>query len=143
MSLTKLFESGEMKEYKGAFRNLVMIARADGIVNHVEMQMLQRMAKKLHLRDDQVKDILESPEKYPMNPPINMQERRERLIDLVMMVMVDGEIDSKEMKALHSCAIGLGFHESDIPHLVSRIHHYYREGMNRNGIIEAMLSEQA
>lgn len=119
-----------------------MIARADGIVNEVEMQMLHRMAKRLHLREDQVQDILDNPSKYPMNPPANMQERRERLIDLVIMVMVDGEVDSQELKVLYTCGIGLGFNEADIPHLVSRVHHYHREGMERNAIIEAMFSEQ-
>ena len=59
------------------------------------MQLLQRMAKKLHLRDDQVKDIQNNPSKYPVNPPINMQDRRERLIDLVLMVMADGEVHEK------------------------------------------------
>jgi uncharacterized tellurite resistance protein B-like protein len=142
MSILDLFESGEMKEHKGAFRNLVMIARADGVISEQEEAMLKRMAKRLDLRDDQVEDILKNPTAYPMHPPVNIQERRERMVDLVRMVMVDGEIDSREMSTLQRCAIGLGYHESDIPFMVNRIHHYIREGLDRNGVIEAMLSEQ-
>jgi uncharacterized tellurite resistance protein B-like protein len=143
MSIANLFESGEMKEHKGAFRNLVMIARADGNISEIEQEMLTRMAKKLDLREDQVKEIIENPEHYPVQPPVNVQDRRERLVDLVSMVMVDGEIDSREMSSMEKCAIGLGFHHADIPYLVSRIHHYLIRGMDRNGVIEAMLSEQA
>ena len=143
MSIADLFESGEMKEHKGAFRNLVMIARADGLISEEELKMLQRMAKRLNLTTDQMTEIIDNPSAYPMQPPIGMQDRKERLIDLVRMMMVDGEIDSREMVALHKCAIGLGHHHSDVAILVNRIHHFIRIGLDRDGVIEAMLGEQA
>ncbi|NNC84108.1 MAG: TerB family tellurite resistance protein [Flavobacteriales bacterium] len=142
MSLAELFESGEMKEHKGAFRNLVLIAKADGFISEVEKEMLDRMGDFLGLRDDQKADILSNPEKYPINPPVSLQERRERLVDLVRMVMVDGEIDAREMKVLYKCGVGLGYKDTDLPYLVNRIQHYILQGMDRNGVIEAMLSEQ-
>ncbi|NND94224.1 MAG: TerB family tellurite resistance protein [Flavobacteriales bacterium] len=132
-----------MKEHKGSFRNLVTIARADGDISEIEYDMLIRVARRLNLREDQVKEILDNPTLYPVQPPTNILERRERLVDLVWMVMVDGEIDSREMATLERCAISLGYKSTDIPALVNRIHHFILQGLDRSGVIEAMLSEQA
>lgn len=142
MSIADLYESGEMKEHKGAFRNLVMIARADGQISESERNILNKMATYLGLSEEQVQDILNNPETYPMNPPASLEDRRERMVDLVRMVMADGEIDIREMVVMERCAIGLGYHDQDIPFMVNRIQHYISRGMDRNGVIEAMLSEQ-
>jgi len=142
MSIADFFESGEMKEHKGAFRNLVMIARADGVVSAAEEKMLERMARRLDLSEDQVNEILAHPEQYPIMPPHNTQERRERMVDLVRMLMADGEFDAHEMEVLVQCAVGLGYESDEVPHMVNRIRYYLNEGLNRDAVIDAMLAEQ-
>jgi hypothetical protein len=58
------------------------------------------------------------------------------------MAMADGDFDPRELKVLTQCAIGLGYEEADIPGMISRIQFFLEEGLDRNGVIEAMISEQ-
>lgn len=142
MSIADLFESREHRANKGAFRNLVMIARSDGQISDEEMCLTERMGRFLGLTEVQVRQIMEQPEAYPMFPPSTIRERRERMVDLVRMVLADGEIDAREMATLHRLAIGLGYSEEDIPGLVNRIIHHLNTGKDREEVIEAMLAEQ-
>jgi uncharacterized tellurite resistance protein B-like protein len=142
MSIAELFESGAMKEHQGAYRNLVMIARADGVVTDAEQAMLTRMAGRLDVTDEHIEEILANPAKFPIYPPHTIQDRRERLVDLVRMAMADGEFEEQELKVLTRCSIGLGYNEEEVPQLVNRIHFHLLEGLERGEVIEAMLSER-
>ena len=141
MSIAEFFESGEMKEHQGAFRNLVMIARADGVISDAERTLLDRMAKYLDMTQEHIDEIMTDPEKYPIYPPHTVQDRRERMVDLVRMATADGDFDPMELKVLTTCAIGLGYVEEDIPTMIGRIQFFLEEGLDRNGVIEAMISE--
>lgn len=142
MSIADLFESKQHRANKGAFRNLVMIARSDGHISDEEMRMMQRMGRHLGLTQVQMRQIMEQPEAYPMFPPSTIRERRERMVDLVRMVLADGEIDARELATLHRLAIDLGYSEEDIPGLVNRIMHHLNTGKDREEVIDAMLAEQ-
>ncbi len=142
MPFGDLFESGEMKEHNGAFRNLGMIARADGEVAQTEKNMLVSMARYLEVAESNVKAKLENPEAYLISPPVSLLDRRERMVDLVRMLTIDGKLGAREMESLERYATGLGYHGEDIPFMVNRIRFYLSKGMNRNGVIEAMISEQ-
>ncbi|NND93239.1 MAG: TerB family tellurite resistance protein [Flavobacteriales bacterium] len=141
MSIAEFFESGEMKEHQGAFRNLVMIARADGIISDTERSILERMGTYLDITQEQINEIMENPNEFPVYPPYSSRDRRERMVDLVRMAIADGEFDSKEIHVLSSCAIGLGYSEKDIPSMVNRIRFYLNKGYDRDAVIEAMLTE--
>lgn len=142
MSIAELFESGAMKEHQGAFRNLVMIARADGVVTATEQAMLTRMARRLDVSDEHIEEILANPEEFPIYSPHTIQDRRERIVDLVRMAMADGEFDVEELSVLTRCSIGLGYDEEEVPQLVNRIRFHLMEGLERDEVIEAMIIER-
>ena len=142
MSIAEFFESGAMKEHQGAFRNLVMIARADGVVSESEQAMLNRMASRLDVTEEHIEEILENPAKFPIYPPHTVQDRRERMVDLVRMAMADGEFDEQELRVLTRCSIGLGYNEEEVAQMVNRIRFHLMEGLERDEVIEAMLSER-
>ena len=47
MSIAELYETGEQKQHKGHFRNLVMVAKADGVIDENEMALLKKIARQI------------------------------------------------------------------------------------------------
>jgi len=121
MSIAELFESGEKKSNKGHFRNLIMIARADGIVTETEQTLLDKMGRKIGLNKAQIQEVLDNPDRYPLSPPVNKEDRFERLIGLVEMLSADNEVDEHEVKLMHTYGIGLGFDEEELGTYIEKI----------------------
>ncbi len=109
MSIADVFESGEQKQNKGHFRNLVMIAKSDGVIDADELQLLKNIARQIGLTDEQFDQILSNPGQYPINPPENKEERNERLYNLIQMVLADEEIAVSEVKTVQKFAVALGY----------------------------------
>ncbi|MFT5779060.1 MAG: putative tellurite resistance protein B-like protein [Crocinitomicaceae bacterium] len=138
-TIAQLFESGEQSADKGHFNNLVMLARVDGTVDETEINLLSRIAKRLSLTSEQVQEIIEHSDNYPMIPPVAKEERYERLIQFVQMMFVDGEVDPAEERLVHKYGIALGMREEEInekyPIILSKV----REGISRDEILEGIL----
>ena len=120
MSFNDLFDSGKHKKNLGHFASIVTLAAADGTVDQEEEALLKRFARRLDVDDSEFNEILKTPNRYPINPPNNKEERLERLFDLFRMIFVDHEIDEKEDKLVRKYAIGLGFDSTDIDRIVEK-----------------------
>lgn len=113
MSIEQIFESGERKQDRSHFRNMVMIAKADGVILKEEKELLHKMGQKLSLSESQVNEIIANPEKLEINPPVSAEERFEQIIQLIRMVHIDGKVDDSEMRVLERVAIGIGYRNLD------------------------------
>lgn len=113
MSIEFLFESGERKQDRSHFRNMVLIAKADGVITKEEAELLHKMGQKISLNEAQVNEIIESPKKFAVNPPSSREERFEQIVELIKMVNIDGKIDEAEMKMLEKAAVGIGYNSLD------------------------------
>ena len=142
MSFTDLFESGEKKEHKGAFRNLVMMAKSDGEFSPEEEAFLAKMAKKLDLNEQDVEEVRSNPEKYPIHPPHDKEDRHSRMINMVAMAVSDHEIDQEEINILNRLAIGLGYKEQQASELTNRILHGLRIGMSEDEILDELMESR-
>lgn len=109
MSIADIFESGEQKQHKGHFRNLVMVAKADGVIDEGEMALLKKIAKKIGISEHQFDAILENPEDYSINPPETKLERNERLYHLVQMILADQDVEFSEVNKVRKYAVALGY----------------------------------
>lgn len=113
MSIEELFETGERKQDRSHFRNMVLIAKADGVITEDERNLLHKMGHSLSLSEEQVAEIIKNPNKLSIVPPVSREERFEQMIELVRMVQVDGKIDDKEMDVLERVAVGIGYEDLD------------------------------
>jgi tellurite resistance protein len=113
MSIEELFETGERKQDRSHFRNMVLIAKADGVITEDERNLLHKMGLSLSLSEEQVAEIIKNPNKLSIVPPVSREERFEQMIELVRMVQVDGKIDDKEMDVLSRVAVGIGYEDLD------------------------------
>jgi uncharacterized tellurite resistance protein B-like protein len=109
MSIADLYETGEQKQHKGHFRNLVMIAKADGVIEDNEMILLKKIAREISLSDANFDAILESPGKFMINPPNTKDERNERFYHLAQMVIADEGVNFSEIKKVRKFAVALGY----------------------------------
>lgn len=138
-SLAQLFESGEQSRQKGHFRNLLMLARIDGTVSPEETRLLQRIAQRLSLTEEQVQEIVDNPQDYPTIPPASREERYERFIQLIQLLTVDGHSDQKEERFVKQLGIQLGFTPERIEEKFPVILEHLRKGMTRESVLEAVI----
>lgn len=120
MSFNDLFDSGKHKKNLGHFASIVTLASADGEINETELKLLQRFARKLDVDDSEFKEILETPDRYPINPPNNKHARLERLYDLFKIIYADSRMDENEEKLIYKYAIGLGFRSEDAETVIKK-----------------------
>ncbi|MDA7803199.1 TerB family tellurite resistance protein [Crocinitomix sp.] len=113
MSIEQLFETGERKQDRSHFRNMVLIAKADGVVTKEEEDLLHKIGQNISLSEEQVKEIIKNPTAFEIVPPSSREERYEQIIELLQMVHIDGNIDDKEMIVLERVAVGIGFRDID------------------------------
>lgn len=138
-TIAQLFESGERSADKGYFNNLVMLARVDGKIDTSEVNLLSRIATRLGLTSEQVKEIIAHSDQYPMVPPVSREERYERFIQFVKMVTVDGKVDPAEEKLVAKYGIALGFTEERINEKYPVILDKLIAGVDRDQILEDVL----
>jgi uncharacterized tellurite resistance protein B-like protein len=138
-NISHLFESGEQSRHKGHFMNLVMLARVDGTISRQENQLLQRIARRLSLTDEQVQEIIDHPEDYPMIPPVTREERYERFIQLIQLLVADGQSDQEEERLVKRYGVELGFTPARIDEKFPIILEHLRKGMTRESVLEAVM----
>lgn len=138
-SIAQLFETGEQSRQKGHFRNLVLLARIDGNVSIQESQLLQRIARRLSITDEQVQEIFDHPEDYPMIPPVSREERYERFVQLIQLLVADGNADKKEENLVRKLGVALGFTPERIDEKFPIILEHLHKGMTRESVLEAVM----
>tara|TARA_B110000285_G_scaffold166292_1_gene185810 strand:+ start:14722 stop:15144 length:423 start_codon:yes stop_codon:yes gene_type:complete len=138
-TIAQLFESGKKAADKGLFNNLVMLARVDGEIDDAEVKLLTRIAKRLSLTKEQVTEIIEHPNSYPMVPPSSKEDRYERFILFIQMVVVDGDADIEEEKLVTKYGVSLGFTEGQLEDLEPKILKLAKAGIIRSEILDQVM----
>ena len=109
MSYLDLFDAGFKDRNRGHFASIVRVALADGDISPQEQTFLDYLAERLEISEDDYSKILESPEKYPVNPPYLHINRIERLYDLARMVYANHVLGPKQKQILKKFTVALGF----------------------------------
>lgn len=109
MSISDLYSSGKHRGELGHFANIVRIAKVDNTITEGEQKLLDRLAKSLHINEVEYQILLNSPEKYPLNPPVSYDERIERLYHLTKMIFADSKVSADEVVLMRKVALGLSF----------------------------------
>ncbi|MBS1487007.1 MAG: TerB family tellurite resistance protein [Bacteroidetes bacterium] len=91
------FEHQYLSYKKNHIKNLLALAKADGFVHEKEQKMLFKIGRRYGLKDRQVKELMDSPEKFSVNVPDNFHDQMNVLYDLMLMVWADGVVEKKEI----------------------------------------------
>ena len=109
MSFTDLYGNPEHRKNLAHFAALATLAASDGIITKEEQTLLDRFSRKLGISENEYNEVLKSDNKFPIEPPVDLEKRLERLYDLFRIIFADHIIDDEEMVLLKKYAIGLGF----------------------------------
>lgn len=109
MSISNYNLTGQQKHNLNHFASVVKMAMADGVITEGEEKLLKKVARKLHILDDKVADVLKNYENYPMTTPHGYDDRIELLHDYTKMIYADDSVSAKEAGILRKVCIGLGF----------------------------------
>ena len=113
MAFLDLFTSGDQKRNTSHFACIVKLALADNVISEGEQKVLDRMAIQLNISDRLRKKVIKNPDKFPIEPPVNFENRIECLFNLTSMILADDEAIEKERSILIKVAVGLGFPTED------------------------------
>ena len=120
MPFSDLFDNEFKARNKGHFSAIVRIAVADRNISAEEKLFLDKLAVNLEISKEEYEEILESPTKYPINPPYLYTQRLERLYDLSRMVYVDHVLGQKQKDLLIKLALALGFTPGNASYIVDK-----------------------
>lgn len=120
MSYVDLYSSGAHRRNLAHFAAIATLAAVDGEINQEERVLLDRFANKLDITADEYKEVMESENKYPINPPASSEERLQRLFDLFRIIFVDHIIDEEERALITKYAIGLGYRSESANLIIKR-----------------------
>ena len=111
MSIVDLFESSIHRNNMAHFSAILNIALVDGALNSDEQKVIDCFVKKLDITENEYKEVLKNPNKYPIIPQNSIDDRLERLLDLFKIIFSDHKIDKEESDLVLRYAIQLGFNE--------------------------------
>lgn len=113
MAISDLYGTGAHLRNMGHFAALVSLASVDGAINQHEKMLLNKLADKLDISEEEYQKILEKPSDYPIHPNNTYVGRLERIHDLFSIIYSDRKVDRDEIALLRKYAIAVGF-SSDV-----------------------------
>lgn len=138
-TFTHLSESGEQSSSKGHFIQLIALAQVDGRIVPDEEKLLQKMAVRLSITEEEAAELMSNPSDYHFIPPASREERYERFIHYIQLVHADGVVHPMEIKLLNKLGQGLGFTQERMNEKLPIIIGHLRNGMNREAVLNALL----
>lgn len=118
MKLVELFDGRDKKKRLSHIRNLVALAVSDGELDNNELDLIFRIGSRIGLSRDELLRIIQRPESISFSPPEYFRERIEQLYDMVLIMMIDGEIHENEVGLCKLTAVRLGFKHQIIDKMV-------------------------
>jgi tellurite resistance protein len=130
MGLFDLFRSKSKKEKYGHVQALVALALADGNISEHEKAIIAKICIREGLSMKDLQKAIESVDPKKHTFPKDDDKKVRYLIDMVLLMMVDGNIDEDEVLLCKVTARAMGFHESVIDAMVLEIIEAARKELN-------------
>lgn len=120
MSFKDLYGNSEHRKNLAHFAAIATLAASDGVINTEEKTLLDRFARKLNISESEYTEVMKAENKYPIEPPVNSEQRSERLFNLFQIIFADHFIDEEEMELVQKYAIGLGYSTESADKIIQR-----------------------
>lgn len=128
------FDGRSSMEKKTAVMNAVVVMGADGRIDDKELAFLFAICKRVGMSEAELKEIIDDPSSVKFTVPTDPNERASMLIDIVFMMMVDGNIDRREMDLCMQIASRLGYKPVVVPKLVGAVIDAIKQGKSREQV---------
>ena len=115
---------------------LAHMAQADGGVDTDEERFFFFMAEKLNIPKSTAEKLLQNPEEVHLTKPEFHDQRQGVLMDVLTMMIVDREIDEREIELCRKFAEFLGFSAETAEHVADGLLQYSLGKINKTEIEE-------
>ena len=115
-----LFKEGKVGA-KSHMKNLLEMAMVDGHFDSVEMELLNKIAKRHSISEKQLKQIQQNMEAIHFEIPKDEATKFAQLYDLVHMMVIDNYVDQEEIKLCTIFAKKFGYKEKNVKELVDSV----------------------
>lgn len=113
------FEHQYIKYKKNHIKNLLALAKADGHMHPKEEKLLYKIGKRYGLKERQIKELIETDEKFEVIVPDNHHDKMNLLYDLISMVFADEVIDKHEIAFCEDVVKNFGLKKELVSWLVN------------------------
>lgn len=137
MSAIELRNRGDRKKMMSHVRNLVALAYADGKFSDEEKQYVANVATEVGMTADEMKLIINDPDGIRFEMPSNDIEKLEQIYDLILLMMIDGELNENEMIFCRAMAIKMKIPYQIVDELVAKVINFITD----NFYIEDVIGE--
>ena len=131
-----IFETKKVKAQKLHLKNLVALAKADGVISDAELELIYKAGERNGLKTYEVDSLIEDTEAGDIQVPSNDADRFDQVFDLVQLMLADGSIDNEEMDFCIQIAQKLGFRKAIVGVLVRKISVSLVKGYDKSSIKE-------
>lgn len=115
-------------------RNLILLAKADEIVRPEEMEFIELVMSREGLTSTDYDYCSNHIEGIEFAVPNDYGERIEYLHDMIRLMMIDNDIDDRELTICHDCAAMMAPPSTDYSQLVSNMIGLITQEMSENGM---------
>ena len=120
-------------------RNLVALAYADGKFSDEERQYVANVATEVGMTADEMKQIINDPDGIRFIMPENDIEKIEQLYDLILLMMIDGDLNENEMIFCRAMAIKMKIPYQIVDEMVAKVINFITD----NFYVEDVVNELA
>jgi uncharacterized tellurite resistance protein B-like protein len=136
------FDHPQKKQNKDFFVHLVRIAKADDIMNHSELTLLNRIGKNLGFTEPEINNLIETTSKSDYDPPYELSKRFAQVYEILKMTLADGHIENQEMRLAKEFALKSSFNETEIPSLLVLLINGIRDGKDEEELFEIFMKRR-
>ncbi len=142
MNIEDIFLNKDHEEKKTRIALLALMMTADGKIDKSEQSFLRKKALKIGVSADEVKKIINNALFGTFKPELSNapEERYSLFIDIIIMMMIDGHIDQKEMDLCSSQCVSLGFPKKLIPIMIDIITDSNTKGLSYEECIKLLIN---
>ncbi|MFN3405467.1 MAG: TerB family tellurite resistance protein [Cytophagaceae bacterium] len=137
------FGNKNRRKYKDHIKNLIALARVDGIVSEPERDYIFKVGLKAGFKEEEIDEILHEAPNLEFKIPVNDGERFDQIFELVQLMLTDGVIEDNEMDFCIEMAEKLGFRKAIVGILVRKISIGINSGLNRDAIKKEVMALMA
>jgi len=119
MSMINYFDHHDRKAGKEHFLHLIQVAKADGVIDKMELDMLHKMGKRLGLTDPEIDELIDKKDSKTFIPPYSLEDRFHQLYDVVAMALADGVMFTNEIKMFKRLAVASNFEDKEAEKLLN------------------------
>lgn len=113
------FEHQYLAYKKNHIKNLMALAKIDGHVHEKEEKLLYKIGKRYGLKERQVKELIDSKEKFRVNVPDNHNDKMNLLYDLLLMIYADDIVERQEIEFLEEAVKKFGMKKDTVKWLLN------------------------